>query len=206
MTAALLVSVIVLGLIVLLLLVSQIALLQQVGIINERLRVVARPFVSSDRGLEAGAEAPDFSLLNAISLEPMTFSPQDAGPTLLLFLSPTCGLCRKLITQLPHQTPDFQVLIVGQTTKSAAAEWALRENLPNVLIDESGEVADSYGVLGTTPCATAVVGGLSGGSGIVNHWDEALSLMKHAIGEHWSKNGDEIPAEAQRISDREVQA
>jgi len=74
---------------------------------------------------------------------------------------------------------EIRVLLIAETTTNAAAEWARREGVSGLLVDEKGAVANSYVAAGVTPFATAIVRGRVLGSGVVNRWDEVLALLRY---------------------------
>ena len=157
--------------------------LRQIGIINERLAIVARPYVSN-RGLDVGAPAPSFTARDVVSARTLDFEPVRHGPALLLFVLPTCKTCRQLLAGMPDRVPGYRLLIVTAASPTAAAEWARAEAIHELFVDEGDAISTAYGVVGITPFTVAVADGTVKAKGVVNHWDEVAAMMRHALGEH----------------------
>jgi methylamine dehydrogenase accessory protein MauD len=96
---ALVVSNIVLWVLVVVLSLVVLALVRQVGLLNERVAPVGA--LTNERGPEIGAPAPEFQLLDLAGREVTLGGADTEGrSTLLFFLSPTCPVCKTLLPTL----------------------------------------------------------------------------------------------------------
>ncbi|MEM6709316.1 MAG: thiol-disulfide isomerase [Pseudomonadota bacterium] len=94
LTAVLLGSVVVLWAVVIVLLVVVIALARQIGVLHTRLAPAGALMTSA--GPKVGELAPVLTL-DSLTGDPVTVGGRDNGAQLVLFVSPTCPLCKSLV-------------------------------------------------------------------------------------------------------------
>jgi len=172
MTQALLVSNVLLWVALLALGLVVLALTRQIGLLHERLAPVGA--LATTSGPAVGAPAPELSLEDLSSREPVRIGGASAGErTLLFFLSPTCPVCATLLPTLRRvvaaESPGLRLVIASDgdpdehrafrrakgldhTPYVLSTELGLRfavARLPTaVLIDERG-VVRAQGIVNT---------------------------------------------------------
>ncbi|HWW81089.1 MAG TPA: hypothetical protein VNY82_15940, partial [Steroidobacteraceae bacterium] len=93
---ALAISNIVLWIVVLALLAVVLALTRQLGVLHERIAPVGALMLN--RGLAVGEQAPAMDVVDLAGARVKLGSPRSDGKsTLLLFVSPTCPVCKSLL-------------------------------------------------------------------------------------------------------------
>ncbi len=175
-------SLVVLWIVVVALAALVIGLLRQMAVANERLGLRARPFDTTDWGLELAATAPGFVLEDVVSGRPFRFDPQSNESTLVMFVAPGCSGCAKVLEGMPNRFDRAEILLMTEASRSSAIEWARREGIRRLLLDEDGQTAVAYNASNVTPFVTIVVDGKVGARGSANHWDEVLAMLNHALG------------------------
>ncbi len=105
---------------------------------------------AQDNGL-----APDFTLPDLNQKRVNLSAYKDKHPVVLLFWTTWCPYCQKALKDLSDMYPalkkdgwELLAIDVGEAS-SKVANFVKRNNIVSpVLLDEGGEVADSYGLLG----------------------------------------------------------
>lgn len=102
----------------------------------------------------AGAAAPDFSLKDLTGRN-FTLSAQRGKPVLLIFIATWCPTCRSEMSHYKsiHEKYSQQGLEVVnidiQESKGRVSQFAEKHKVPyKMLLDEKGNVAESYGIVG----------------------------------------------------------
>jgi len=98
--------------------------------------------------------APDFSLKN-LSGQNFKLSSQKGKPVLLIFITTWCPTCR---SEIPHYKKIYETfgkhslevaMIDIQESRETVSRFASKHQIPfTVLLDERGDVAASYGIVG----------------------------------------------------------
>jgi peroxiredoxin len=105
-------------------------------------------------GPPVGSAAPRFSLARP-SGETVTLSDLLARGkrVLLVFFSPSCGPCVRIAPELARWQREFAdtltVAVLSSGARESVLESATKYEITDVLVDERGEVAKSYGSRGT---------------------------------------------------------
>ncbi|MDQ3864544.1 MAG: TlpA family protein disulfide reductase [Actinomycetota bacterium] len=137
-------------------------------------------------GLPVGSAAPAFRLKDLRGEEVALHDLRAAGkPVVLIFTSPGCDACTELLPEIAR----WQLKHAEKLTISLISEMSIEENraktsehgLQHVLMDQDGEVADSYHVE-ATPSAVLIT--LSGtvGSPLAEGPDAVEALITQAAG------------------------
>ncbi|MCX5853648.1 MAG: TlpA disulfide reductase family protein [Deltaproteobacteria bacterium] len=102
----------------------------------------------------ADAAAPDFSL-KTLSGKTFKLSGQKGKPVLLIFVTTWCPSCR---AEIPHYKDIYETygrrglevaMIDIQEPGATVSRFASRNQIPfGILLDEQGEVAGAYGIVG----------------------------------------------------------
>lgn len=123
--------------------------LRQIGLFQLRLGDDPGALIT-DTGLPRGTVAPDFEAADRETGQPKRLSELPAHPQLLLFLSPSCLACRKLLPHLKEIVKtrkrefDFVVICTGADLH-ACRQFANDYSVDGqVLVDESGRIAKAY--------------------------------------------------------------
>ena len=147
MIDALVVSQIALWIVVLALAATVVALARQIGVLHERIAPMGA--LTMDRGPKVGEQAPRFDLSD-LAGRPVTLGGPAEADTLILFVSPTCPVCKKLIPiakSISASEPDAPRLVFASDGERAEQERFAREQriepYPLVL---SGELGMRYRV------------------------------------------------------------
>ena len=153
-------------------------LARQIGVLHERLAPMGA--MSSDRGPEVGESAPQLSVrtLTGEALELGGPNPR-ARSRLLLFVSPTCPICKKLlpIARSFVSSERLDIVLVGDgddTAQRALVERFALQSLPYV---NSPQVGMVYQV-GKLPYAILIdADGIIRAKGLVNSREHLDSLI-----------------------------
>jgi hypothetical protein len=110
--------------------------------------------------------------------------PAIEAPSLILFASTTCSLCRKLLPDLDalvRTRSDFKALVVCAGNRDAVRSWAkgIDEGLA-VIPDPGYAIAARYGVAFTPFCVACDEHGIVRAKGLVNDVGGLLGAMREA--------------------------
>jgi peroxiredoxin/uncharacterized membrane protein YphA (DoxX/SURF4 family) len=139
-------------------------------------------------GLPVGSVAPDFSLKDLRRGEEVTLGNLRAAgkkPVVLIFTSPGCDSCTELLPEIARwQDKHAEKLTISlisdlsvEKNRAKSAEHGLR----HVLVDEDGEVADSYHVE-ATPSAVLITPSGALASPLAEGPDAVEALITQATG------------------------
>jgi methylamine dehydrogenase accessory protein MauD len=174
-------SYIVLWVLVLLLAFLLAGALRQLGLFQLRLGDDPGALIT-DSGLDRGAQAPDFTALEAESGELVSLSDLPAVPRMLVFASPGCLSCRELIPGLNEVRKtrggfDFLVVCRGDLESCQAFGRMNRLEAPMV-VDTTGQIEKDY-LVTLTPFAYLIDHeGRVVIRGIANDWRQLESLLE----------------------------
>jgi len=156
-------------------------LLRQFGLIQMRVGIEPGVLVTAD-GLERGMMAPDFEAEDVITGRVFKSGQLRGRRAVLVFLTPTCGECRSLasqLSQLADQWHEVQFLAVCYGSAQACRELSTQTNLRVPLLwDTENALAQSYAV-SVTPFAYLI--GEDGTiliRGVVNTWPQLEALIE----------------------------
>jgi methylamine dehydrogenase accessory protein MauD len=155
--------------------------LRQLGLLQLRLGDDPGALIT-ETGLERGAQAPDFTALDAESGEVVSLSDLPAVPRLLVFASPGCLSCRELMPGLNEVRKtrgeyDFLVVCRGDLESCRAFGRMNRLEAPMV-VDTTGQIEKDY-LVTLTPFAYLVDhAGRVVIRGIANDWRQLESLLE----------------------------
>ena len=175
---ALAISNIVLWIVVLALLAVVLALTRQLGVLHERIAPVGALMLN--RGLAVGEKAPavDVDDLNGVRLN--VGSPRSDGKsTLLLFVSPTCPVCKKLlpIARSFAHAERLDVVLVGDGDEAEQRSMIREFGLEGVAYVNSPQVGMTFQV-GKLPYAVLIdAAGVIRAKGLVNNREHLESLL-----------------------------
>ena len=144
MHEALAISQVVLWIVVVILAATVLALARQIGVLHERIAPMGA--LTIDKGPKVGDAAPIFDLY-ALDQSPVTIGgPSASGlSTMLMFVSPTCPVCKKLLPIVrsiaASETRWLRVVFTSDGEEPAQQEFVRRhrlESFPMVLSSELG--------------------------------------------------------------------
>jgi hypothetical protein len=133
---------------------SLFTLLLAVGIYGE-VRKLEHRGSSIESKLPVGSRAPTFAAVDAGSGQIIRSADLKGREYLLLFVSPSCGMCARLIAEVRQHGTEF-LLVICRGSKGQCGVYG--QELPadvRLLLDPEGQVADRYGTL-SVPTAVAV--------------------------------------------------
>lgn len=108
-------------------------------------------YVIVQAGSLAGKPAPDFEVRGAYGGR-VELSSYRGQPLLVVFWTTSCGICRyalPVIDRIGAEYPGLEILAVNIGDAEGAREFVSESRLRlNCAVDESGEVAQRYGVRG----------------------------------------------------------
>jgi methylamine dehydrogenase accessory protein MauD len=175
------ISVIVLWVVVLLLLAVVLALTRQLGVLHERIAPVGALMLN--RGLAIGERVPEFDLidLNGANLR-LGALRADGRSTLLLFVSPTCPVCRSLLPIMKssgRQERDWLDIVLASDGNAEEHREYVRANaLDNVPYVLSAPLGMTYQVSRLPFAALLDEGGILRARGLVNSREHLESLFE----------------------------
>jgi methylamine dehydrogenase accessory protein MauD len=179
MTEVLVVSQVILWVVVVALSVVTLALARQIGVLHERIAPLGA--LMTDRGPQVGETSP---VLEAPDLRGATVRVGGPNPrgtdTLLLFVSPTCPMCKKLLPLVPHFARGergLQIVLVGDGERSEQERLVRTHALEGMTYVVSPEVGMVYRV-GKLPYAVLLdETGVIRAKGLVNSREHLESLV-----------------------------
>jgi methylamine dehydrogenase accessory protein MauD len=205
-----------LWMVVLALVMVVLALARQIGVLHERLRPVGA--LQLAQGLKVGEPAPVVeaqSLTQGISPATQAHtvsgntlsapslrigSPHAEGrDTLVMFLSPTCPVCKSLLPSLRaifrHEQPRIDVILASDGSRLEHLDFIATESLDEFPYVLSESLGVTYGV-GRLPYAVLIDGkGIVRATGLVNTREQLDSLFEAK--EHGVANVQELAAREQ---------
>jgi len=178
---ALVASNIVLWVLVVVLSLVVLALVRQVGLLNERVAPVGA--LTNERGPEIGAPAPEFNLLDLAGRE-VTLGGADAAgrSTLLFFLSPTCPVCKTLLPTLERVARAERVRLVfaSDGDPEAHREFVAAQGIENHSYVLSTELGMRHQVAKLPHAILIDEAGILRAKGMVNTREHLESLFEAA--------------------------
>jgi methylamine dehydrogenase accessory protein MauD len=179
--------------------------LRQIGLFQLRLGEDMGALIT-DTGLDRGATGPDFEAIEIATGLSKRFSDLITGPSMLVFMTPSCLACRQLAPHLNEVIAtrnDFRFAVVcsGDLASCRAFAHKYQFDTPVVLADTMSTVARSYEVK-LTPLAyvldekrRVLI------RGVANDWNQLESLLEQEgslqAGRVWAKldaHTDSAPA------------
>jgi methylamine dehydrogenase accessory protein MauD len=149
MQDALAISQIALWLVVVALAATVLALARQIGVLHERIAPMGA--LTIDKGPKIGDAAPIFDLYT-LNRSPLTIGGPSANglSTLLMFVSPTCPVCKKLLpivrSMAAKETPWLRVVFTSDGDERAQREFVSRYRLESFPMALSSELGMTYRV------------------------------------------------------------
>jgi methylamine dehydrogenase accessory protein MauD len=178
---ALAISNIVLWIVVLALLAVVLALTRQLGVLHERISPVGALMLN--RGLAVGEKAPavDVDDLNGVRVN--VGSPRSDGKsTLLLFVSPTCPVCKSLLPIVKSSGKDerdwLDVILASDGDPAEHREYARANGLTGVPYVVSAPLGMTYQVSRLPFAALLDEAGVLRARGLVNSREHLESLFE----------------------------
>jgi len=122
--------------------------LRQIGIIHLRMGDDPGALITDD-GLDRGTIAPDFEAIDADSEKIWRLSDLPNKPHLLVFLTPSCLACRRLIPHLNEvmatRGREVECLVICAGDLASCRSFRNLHSLKaQMLVDESGRVSNAY--------------------------------------------------------------
>jgi methylamine dehydrogenase accessory protein MauD len=146
---ALAISQVVLWIVVVILAATVLALARQIGVLHERIAPMGA--LTIDKGPKVGDAAPIFDL-HALNQSPVTIGgPSASGlSTMLMFVSPTCPVCKKLLPIVrsiaASETQWLRVVFTSDGEEPAQQEFVRRHRLEAFPMVLSSELGTTYRV------------------------------------------------------------
>ena len=178
---ALLVSNIVLWIVVLSLLAVVLALTRQLGVLHERIAPVGALMLN--RGLTVGEAAPPLDVLdlNGATLR-VGAARADGKSTLLLFVSPTCPVCKSLLPIVKSSGKDerdwLDIVLASDGNLEEHREYVRANGLTNVPYVVSAPLGMTYQVSRLPFAALLDEAGILRARGLVNSREHLESLFE----------------------------
>lgn len=177
-------SYVALWIVVAILSVIVLGLVRQLGLIHLRLGPEQNLWTTRE-GLEIGSAAPGFRAMDVLHGEELTLQNLKGKPSVLVFLSPTCGPCVEL---MPH-IRDFQksksgrvsLVLLSQASPQSSREFAITHqlNVP-VISDADGEIFKTYQAPATPFAYRLDKEGVVRRRGVVNTFEALEALLDDA--------------------------
>lgn len=178
---ALFISNAILWIVVIGLLLVIVALLRQIGVLHERIAPVGALMLA--KGLEVGAPAPEMTLTD-LAGEPLTIGGvrNDRKTTLLMFVSPTCPVCKALLPLLKSSRTSerawLEMVLASDGDILEQRAFAQREGLSEFRHVVSAALGISYQV-GRLPYAALIdAAGTLRARGLINSREHLESLFE----------------------------
>jgi methylamine dehydrogenase accessory protein MauD len=178
---ALIVSNIVLWVVVLGLLAVVLALTRQLGVLHERITPVGALMLN--KGLTVGEQAPEMDVvaLDGAHLKVGTPRP-DGKSTLLLFVSPTCPVCKSLLPVVKSSGKDerdwLNVILASDGNPEEHREFARANGLGGIPYVVSAPLGMTYQVSRLPFAALLDEAGVLRARGLVNSREHLESLFE----------------------------
>jgi methylamine dehydrogenase accessory protein MauD len=178
---ALAISNIVLWIVVLALLMVVLALTRQIGVLHERITPVGALMLS--KGLAVGEPAPAVEVEDLAGARLRLGAPRSDGKsTLLLFVSPTCPVCRSLLPIVKSSGKDergwLDIILASDGDPSEHREYVRANGLGNVPYVVSAPLGMTYQVSRLPFAALLDEAGILRARGLVNSREHLESLFE----------------------------
>ena len=178
---ALAISNIVLWIVVLALLAVVLALTRQLGVLHERIAPVGALMLN--RGLAVGEQAPVMDVVDLAGARVQLGSPRSDGKsTLLLFVSPTCPVCKSLLPVVKSSGKDerdwLDVILASDGDPDEHRAFAQANGLAGVPYVVSAPLGMTYQVSRLPFAALLDEAGVLRARGLVNSREHLESLFE----------------------------
>ncbi len=178
---ALVISNIVLWIVVLGLLVVVLALTRQLGVLHERITPVGALMLN--KGLTVGEQAPTLDVEDLAGTRLRVGAPRSDGKsTLLLFVSPTCPVCKSLLPIVKSSGKDergwLDIILASDGDPNEHREYVRANGLSNVAYVVSAPLGMTYQVSRLPFAALLDEGGVLRARGLVNSREHLESLFE----------------------------
>ena len=178
---ALAISNIVLWVVVLALLVVVLALTRQLGVLHERIAPVGALMLN--KGLAVGEQAPPVDVEDLAGTRLRVGSPRSDGKsTLLLFVSPTCPVCKSLLPIVKSSGKDergwLDIILASDGDPGEHREYVRANGLVNVPYVVSAPLGMTYQVSRLPFAALLDEAGILRARGLVNSREHLESLFE----------------------------
>lgn len=178
---ALAISNIVLWIVVLALLAVVLALTRQLGVLHERIAPVGALMLN--RGLAVGEQAPAMDVVDLAGARVTLGSPRSDGKsTLLLFVSPTCPVCKSLLPVVKSSGKDerdwLDVILASDGDPEEHRAFAHANGLAGVPYVVSAPLGMTYQVSRLPFAALLDEAGVLRARGLVNSREHLESLFE----------------------------
>jgi methylamine dehydrogenase accessory protein MauD len=180
MTPAAWVAIAVLWVVVTVLVVAVLALARQIGVLHERLQPVGALKLS--HGLKVGEPAPELTVMDLKGRD-IRFGQANPGgvDTLVVFVSPTCPVCKSLLPALRsirRREKRVEVVLASDGTRLEHTDFVASESLEEFRYVLSEPLGVAFGA-GRLPHAVLIDGGgIVRASGLVNSREHLDSLFE----------------------------
>ena len=178
---ALIVSNIVLWVVVLGLLAVVLALTRQLGVLHERITPVGALMLN--KGLTVGEQAPEMEVVALDGAHMKVGTPRpDGKSTLLLFVSPTCPVCKSLLPVVKSSGKDerdwLNVILASDGSPEEHREFARANGLTGIPYVVSAPLGMTYQVSRLPFAALLDEAGVLRARGLVNSREHLESLFE----------------------------
>jgi methylamine dehydrogenase accessory protein MauD len=178
---ALIISNIVLWVVVLALLVVVLALTRQLGVLHERITPVGALMLN--KGLTVGERAPTVEVQDLAGANLSVGTPRSDGKsTLLLFVSPTCPVCKSLLPIVKSSGKDernwLDIILASDGNPQEHREYVRANGLGNVPYVVSAPLGMTYQVSRLPFAALLDEAGVLRARGLVNSREHLESLFE----------------------------
>ena len=178
---ALVVSNVVLWIVVVALLVVVLALTRQLGVLHERITPVGALMLN--KGLAVGAQAPTVAVQDLEGGQLSVGSPRkDGKSTLLLFISPTCPVCKSLLPIVKSSGRDernwLDIILASDGNPEEHREYVRANGLGDVPYVVSAPLGMTYQVSRLPFAALLDEAGVLRARGLVNSREHLESLFE----------------------------
>jgi methylamine dehydrogenase accessory protein MauD len=181
MLEALIVSQIILWIAVVALAAVVFALVRQIGVLHERIAPIGA--LTIDKGPKVGDHSPLFELAD-LNRRPVTIGAENpAGrSTLLMFVSPTCPVCKKLLPAVKSlavsESKWLDVTFTSDSEPEAQADFVARHHLQNYPLVLSSELGLTYRVSKLPYAVLIDHEGIVRAKGLVNTREHLESIVQ----------------------------
>ena len=189
------IAIAVLWTIVIALSLAVLALARQIGVLHERLQPVGALQIS--RGLKTGEAAPTVTVTDLRGGERTLGAPHARGlDTLVVFVSPTCPVCKSLLPALRsirRREKNLEVVLASDGSRLEHADFVAAEGLDEFPYVLSEPLGIAFGA-GRLPHAVLIDGGgVVRASGLVNsreHLDSLFEARERGVAslQEWARN------------------